>query len=108
MSRIINFDSYKTDNSSRREIAISPSTDSHSVQSSDSEVDYAYKLTLDLLTQNNPNKIIFSIKDAAEVLGVGTEFIRRRIKSGRIKVTYLGDKPFINIVELARISIEGV
>lgn len=108
MSRIINFDQYKPDNSNRREIAISPSTDSYSVQNSDSEVDYTYKLTLDLLTQNNPNKIIFSIKDAAEVLGVGTEFIRRRIKCGKINATYLGDKPFINIVELARISIEGV
>jgi excisionase family DNA binding protein len=108
MPQLINFDSYKPDNTNRREIAISPSTVSYSVQNSDSEVDYAYKLTLDLLTQNNPNKIIFSIKDAAEVLGVGTEFIRRRIKSGRIKVTYLGDKPFINIAELARISIEGV
>lgn len=108
MSRIINFDSYIPTNTNRKGISVSPSTDNYSVKSSNSEVDYAYKLTLDLLTQNNPNRIIFSIKDAAEVLGVGTEFIRRRIKSGKIKVTYLGDKPFINIVELARISIEGV
>lgn len=108
MSRFINFESYKPDDTNRREIAISPSTDNYSDKNTNIEVDSAYKLTLDVLAQNNPNKIIFSIKDAAEVLGVGTEFIRRRIKSGRIKVTYLGDKPFINIVELARISIEGV
>lgn len=108
MSRIINFNNYKPINTNRKGILVSPSTDNYSVKSSNSEVDDLYKLTLDMLTQNNPNKIIFSIKDAAVVLGVGAEFIRRRIKSGKIKATYLGDKPFINIVELARISIEGV
>lgn len=108
MPQLINLDNYNPTNSNWKGIAISPSTNDYSVKSSSSEVDDLYKLTLDLLSQNNPNKIIFSIKDAAEVLGVGTEFIRRRIKSGKIKVTYLGDKPFINIVELARISIEGV
>jgi excisionase family DNA binding protein len=47
------------------------------------------------------------LKEAADKLGVGEEFIRRRIKSGKIKATYFGDKPIINIVELARIITEG-
>ena len=67
-----------------------------------------YQLTLNILVKSNPNKIVFTIKEAAGILCVGEEFIRRRIKSGVIKATYLGDKPFINIVELARIITEGV
>jgi len=107
MSRLINFDNYKPTNSNWKGMAISPST-SISIQNSESEVDNLYQLTLNVLMQNHPQKVVFSIREAAEILGVGNEFIRRRIKSGKIKVTYLGDKPFINIVELARISIEGV
>jgi len=67
-----------------------------------------YKLTLNILIHNYPGKVCFSIKEAAAKLGVGEEFIRRRIKTGTIKATYLGDKPLINIVELARIITEGV
>lgn len=108
MPRLINFDNYKPDNTKRKGILVSPSNDNYSVDVGNLEVESLYKLTLDVLVQNNPNKIVFSIKDAAAVLGVGEEFIRRRIKSGKIKATYMGDKPFINIVELTRISIEGV
>ncbi len=67
-----------------------------------------YKLTLNILVHNHPGKECFSLKEAAAKLGVGEEFIRRRIKSSKIKATYLGDKPIINIVELARIITEGV
>ena len=108
MSQLINFDHYKPADSNRKEIAVSPFTANSSTLEPSSGLEHTYQLTLDVLAKNNPNKIVFSIKDAAEVLGVGEEFIRRRIKSGKIKATYLGDKPFINIVELARISIEGV
>jgi excisionase family DNA binding protein len=71
-------------------------------------VSVKYKLTLTILVHNHPGKECFSLKEAAEKIGVGEEFIRRRIKSGKIKATYLGDKPFINIVELARIITKGV
>ncbi len=72
----------------------------------DSEAEY--KLTLNILVHNHPGKECFSLKEAAEKLGVGEEFIRRRIKTNKIRATYLGDKPIINIVELARIITEGV
>lgn len=108
MAQLINFDNYTPTNSHRKEIAVSPSIANSSVYSTESEADNSYQLTLNVLVKSYPNKIIFTIKEAAEVLGVGAEFIRRRIKSGRIKATYLGDKPFINIAELARISTEGV
>ena len=107
MGRLINFDNYKPTNSYRREIAVSPST-SYSIKNSESEVDNPYQISLNVLIQNHPQKVVFSISEAAQILSIGSEFIRRRIKIGKIKAVYLGDKPFINIVELARISIEGV
>ena len=107
MGRLINFDDYKPANSNWKGMAVSPST-SHLVQNVESEVNNPYQLTLNVLIQNHPQKVVFSISEAAKILGVGSEFIRRRIKIGKIKAIYLGDKPFINIVELARIIIEGV
>ena len=72
------------------------------------DLEAKYKLTLAILVHNHPGKECFSLKEAAEKIGVGEEFIRRRIKSCKIKATYLGDKPFINIVQLAHIISEGV
>jgi excisionase family DNA binding protein len=72
------------------------------------EVDDAYKLTLNILVHNNPNKTSFTIKETATQLNVSEEFIRRRIKSNHIKAIYFGDKPIITIVELARILTRGV
>ncbi len=107
MARLINFDNYKPTKSNWKGMAKSPSA-SHIVQNVESEVDNPYQLTLDVLIQNHPQKVVFSISEVAKILGVGSEFIRRRIKVGKIKAIYLGDKPFLNIVEIARISIEGV
>jgi hypothetical protein len=67
-----------------------------------------YRLTLNILVQNNPNKVTFTLKEAAALLNVGEEFIRRRMKSGAISVTYFGDKPMIHITELTRISLKGI
>jgi hypothetical protein len=107
MARLINFDNYTPADPHRKGIAVSPSA-SYSIQNPESEVDNLYHLTLNVLIQNHPQKVVFSISEAAGILSVGEEFIRRRVKSGKIKATYFGDKPFINVVELARISIEGV
>jgi len=109
MSQLINFDNYKFQSSiGNRSIKVSscadPLDDAHMVV----EVDEAFRITLEVLSKNNPNKTLFSLNEAAEQLTVGDEFIRRRIKSGKIKATYLGDKPLITIVELARIITEGV
>jgi len=80
--------------------SIVPSTSSDSTE--------LYRMTMDILVKNNPNKITFSLKEAAGLLNVGEEFIRRRMKSGAISVTYFGDKPMIHITELTRISLNGV
>ena len=81
---------------------------STSVLSTSSDSTDLYKITLDVLVKNNPNKITFTLKEAAALLNVGEEFIRRRMKSGVISVTYFGDKPMIHITELTRISLKGI
>jgi len=109
MSQIINFDNFTKPKSTRRESTTASScVDLMNSESSETEVDDAFRITLDVLLKNNPDKVLFSLNETAHLLNVGNEFIRRRIKSGKIKATYLGDKPFINIVELARIITEGV
>lgn len=109
MNQLINFDNYKIPRATEQR---SPIT-SVSVDSLDNlhkiiEVEDAFRIVLEVLSKNNPNKTLFSLDETAEQLTVGVEFVRRRIKSGKIKATYLGDKPLINIIELARIIVEGV
>ncbi len=108
MGKLINFDNFTSPKSTRREVLAPSSGVDTDLQPSKVEVDDVFRITIDVLIKNNPGKTLFSLKEAAEQLTVGEEFIRRRIKSGEIKATYLGDKPNINIVELARIITEGV
>ena len=109
MSQLINFVDFNPKEAMSKK-AVLPSDRESITASMHTEIDLEakYKLTLTILVHNHPGKECFIIKEVAEKLGVGEEFIRRRIKSEEIKATYLGDKPFINIVELARIITEGV
>ncbi len=109
MGQVINFTDFNPQEVVRKKVVV-PSDAESLKTAAHTEVDLEakYKLTLTILVHNHPGKECFSLKEAAEKLGVGEEFIRRRIKSSIIKATYLGDKPFINIVELARIITEGV
>jgi len=99
MNRIIDIGDIHS-NSMGGNSSIVPSTHSDSTD--------LYRMTLDVLVKNNPNKITFTLKEASALLNVGEEFIRRRMKSGAISVTYFGDKPMIHITELTRISLNGV
>lgn len=109
MNRLINFDNYKIPRATEQRSPItSVSVDSFDNINKVVEVDNAFRITLEVLTKNNPNKTLFTLYETSEQLTVGVEFVRRRIKSGQIKATYIGDKPLINIVELARIITEGV
>jgi len=108
MSQLINFDNYKVPKSTGKRSIIASSCVDTLDNHIENEVEDAFRITLEVLSKNNPNKTLFSLDEAADQLTVGDEFIRRRIKSGKIKATYLGDKPLINIVELARIITEGV
>ncbi len=109
MGQLINFTDFNPQDTVRKK-AVLPSDEESTVATTHTEDDLEadYKLTLTILIYNHPGKECFTIKEAAEKLRVGEEFIRRRIKTTKIKATYLGDKPIINIVELARIITEGV
>jgi len=109
MGRLINFKDYEIPKSTgKRHTITSSSVDSLDNVNKVIEVDDAFRIALEVLSKNNPNKTLFSLDETALQLTVGVEFVRRRIKSGKIKATYLGDKPLINIIELARIITEGV
>ena len=109
MSQLINFENYKLSNTKKfKPKESNDSKDHKQIIHNDFDANESFKLNLEILVKNNPDKIVFSIQEATKILGVGEEFIRRRIKAGKIKSTYLGDKPFINIVELAHIITEGV
>ena len=109
MGRLIDFKDFNANRSSREnDDPASKKTDMVRPVLISMEPETQFKLTLNILIHNHPGKECFSVKEVVEKLGVGEEFLRRRIKSGKIKATYLGDKPFISIVELARIITEGV
>jgi len=55
-----------------------------------------------------PNKINFSISEAAEIFNVSYDFVRERIIAGTIKAVKYGDRMMINIIELTRIINQGV
>jgi hypothetical protein len=61
-----------------------------------------------LLNKLYPGKILFTFKEAAEILIVGPDFIRRRCSNGKISFKQIGDKRMIHVLELARILFEGV
>lgn len=55
-----------------------------------------------------PNKINFSLDEAASVLNVSYDFIREHIISNDIKSIKYGNRRMIGLFELIRILMEGV
>ena len=55
-----------------------------------------------------PNKINFSITEAASVLNVSYDFVREHIISDDIKAQKYGDRWMINLFEMVRLLTEGV
>ena len=109
MSPLINFENYKISKENKfKGRKPNDTSDTQGTIFNEFDANESFKLNLEILTKNNPDKILFSLKEVSELLMVGDEFIRRRIKSGKIRATYLGDKPSISLTELARIITEGV
>jgi excisionase family DNA binding protein len=55
-----------------------------------------------------PEKLLFSIKEAANVLNVSDDFVSNRIRAGKLRATKLGDRSMINKLTLANIITQGV
>ena len=64
--------------------------------------------TVNLILKSQNNVYNYSIKQAAEILNLSPEFIRRRITVGTINSVKFGDKPMISIFELAKLLIGGI
>ena len=55
-----------------------------------------------------PEKLLFSIKETANVLNVSDDFVSNRIRTGKLRATKLGDRSMINKLTLANIITQGV
>ena len=64
--------------------------------------------SLQILKEAYPKKILFSIKEVAEIINVSYEFIRSAILMGKIKVVKIASRKMINIIELNKIITNGV
>ena len=67
-----------------------------------------FLFNLSMLDRFDPEKILYSIKEASRMLNLSEDFVGNRIRSGKIKATRLGDRPMINKLTLAQIMTEGV
>ena len=105
MPRLIDFSNYKPPEHLKVKLHEKNNTFNHSIDISEEQ---EYNLTLDILINNNSGKVCFTLDEVGKHMKVGQEFLRRRIKCGIIKVTYFGDKPMVNITELARILTQGI
>ena len=69
---------------------------------------FSYYTVLETCIKQYPNKLLFSLKEASEALGVSIEFLRKKINEGIINSVTLGDRKLISINELASIIHKGV
>jgi excisionase family DNA binding protein len=67
-----------------------------------------YKQAVKLLLEAHGGKTLFNVKEAAEILRMSEDFIRRKVSTGDICATRLGDRITIHISEIARIQLEGL
>jgi hypothetical protein len=105
MPKIIDFSDFKYEG------IPTPSNCPSSIENIPQKIDIPidkYKLTINILVHNHPNKINFTIDEVGKYINKKSEFIRRRINSGQIEITYFGDGPMIHISELARILTQGI
>lgn len=62
----------------------------------------------DILSKTFPNKLNFSISEAAVLLNLSYDFVRNKIVTGSIVAVKFGDRYMISVFELGRILAEGV
>jgi excisionase family DNA binding protein len=63
---------------------------------------------LSMLDRIGPEKILYSIKEASQILNLSDDFVGGRVRSGKIQATKLGDRHMINKLTLAQIMTKGV
>lgn len=54
------------------------------------------------------DKLLYSIREVAEITGMSYHFIAAKIRMNKIKAVQFGDRKFVYHFELKRILIEGI
>lgn len=85
-------------------ISNSPKLEIHSVVNSGNNISVNHELLL----ATNPGKLLYSLREAAKVLGVSYEFIRAKVYSGYIQAQAFGSRRLIHISEMSRLIAEGL
>ncbi len=70
--------------------------------------DELFRFNLSMLDRFDPEKILYSIKEASQILNLSDDFVGGRVRSGKIQATKLGDRHMINKLTLAQIMTKGV
>lgn len=70
--------------------------------------DDLFLYNLSKLDRSFPEKLLFSIKETANVLNISDDFVSNRIRAGKVKAIKLGDRSMINKLTLANIITKGV
>lgn len=103
MTRLIDFSNFQKEKSQKCRESYAYTESSHQIDSKEKTIEF-----LEILLKQSPGKMVYSLKEVADVLGIGQEFIRRRVKRRKINSVKIGDKQVISVIELARILEEGV
>ncbi|MFZ1291897.1 MAG: helix-turn-helix domain-containing protein [Melioribacteraceae bacterium] len=70
--------------------------------------DELFCYNLSMLDRFGPEKILFTIKEASEILNLSDDFVGARVRSGKIQAVKLGDRHMINKLTLAQTITKGV
>lgn len=73
-----------------------------------STIEKRINTNIKLLMKIYESKLVYSIKETANILNLSYDFIRFHIKSGKISAIYFGDRPMIHIEEVARLLCFGI
>jgi len=70
--------------------------------------DSEYIVIIELLLNTYPEKFNYTLSEAAKILGLSTEFLRRRHYENSLKTKKFGDRIMINICDLANYLVRGI
>ena len=60
------------------------------------------------LQKSYPGKMLFSIQDVSNITSTSYEFIRKRVQTGTISSSGMGDRKLVHLDELTRVLLMGV
>lgn len=105
MPRLINLSTFRSESEKAAPQEKNPN-EALSTNSGGNEI--ILQRNLEMLQKLHKDKVNYSIEETAKKLNVSYEFTREAIKKGKINSKLFGDRPMVNVHELARILTEGI